>query len=449
MPHCEARFEHELVAVLETASNPIQGILALFRLHKHSQHSCCSDDACPFIRGIISKNNGLLAKISLFISNACRTEKMSIDAEFPSWLRLELSRHQNSDKPRRHLLNEKHISSGKQGQSVEEDRDVHSRKRSRMDGTVEDSPDQSKNTSFLMRQGKHGIEERKSKNAAIHSLDVEYENKERNQRRVSSRSPDGNSGLRFVDHKPYSKSSLWAVQQNYYRERGARAWEQGEVPSMISSNPFVADMYVRMIMGMALSYHKELAKGNGLSRNGEVKINSSHPSAEDIHTRMKDEVNKSSYSNKLRIAVVEIGAGHGLLSLLMARKFREIASTSSSLMRQNCSDQTLESKEDLTDCCCRCMKRNVNKNSSKNNHCNCTCENDGKKEKGIHSGEFASSCDVTVIATDFHSAVFEDLLQHPWVRYNTKQHHTILYYISISCSYCCLLYDATLHCTAL
>lgn len=50
--------------------------------------------------------------------------------------------------------------------------------------------------------------------------------------------------------KRLSKSSLWAIQQNYFNERGVDAWNN-EVPFFISSNAFIANRYAQMCIQYA------------------------------------------------------------------------------------------------------------------------------------------------------------------------------------------------------
>ena len=46
-----------------------------------------------------------------------------------------------------------------------------------------------------------------------------------------------------------SKSLLWRFQRNYFERHGIEAWRSGAVPHHITSSPFIADAYARVVMG--------------------------------------------------------------------------------------------------------------------------------------------------------------------------------------------------------
>ncbi len=46
-----------------------------------------------------------------------------------------------------------------------------------------------------------------------------------------------------------SKSLLWQLQRNYFERHGIEAWRSGAVPHHITSSPFIADAYARVVMG--------------------------------------------------------------------------------------------------------------------------------------------------------------------------------------------------------
>ena len=46
-----------------------------------------------------------------------------------------------------------------------------------------------------------------------------------------------------------SKSLLWQLQRNYFERHGIEAWRSGTVPHHITSSPFIADAYARVVMG--------------------------------------------------------------------------------------------------------------------------------------------------------------------------------------------------------
>ena len=46
-----------------------------------------------------------------------------------------------------------------------------------------------------------------------------------------------------------SQSLLWRLQRNYFERQGVEAWRSGAVPHHITSSPFIADAYARVVMG--------------------------------------------------------------------------------------------------------------------------------------------------------------------------------------------------------
>ncbi len=46
---------------------------------------------------------------------------------------------------------------------------------------------------------------------------------------------------------PLSQSLIWRRQREFYVQRGLRAWSDDKVPSFITSNPFIAEIYARLV----------------------------------------------------------------------------------------------------------------------------------------------------------------------------------------------------------
>jgi len=46
-----------------------------------------------------------------------------------------------------------------------------------------------------------------------------------------------------------SRSMVWQLQQNFYNHHGVEAWRQGTVPHYITSNPFIANAYAKVVIG--------------------------------------------------------------------------------------------------------------------------------------------------------------------------------------------------------
>jgi tetratricopeptide (TPR) repeat protein len=49
--------------------------------------------------------------------------------------------------------------------------------------------------------------------------------------------------------KPLSQSILWKLQRNFFEGQGIEAWRQGTVPHYVTSNPFIANAYARVVFG--------------------------------------------------------------------------------------------------------------------------------------------------------------------------------------------------------
>jgi tetratricopeptide repeat protein/putative S-adenosyl-L-methionine-dependent methyltransferase len=49
--------------------------------------------------------------------------------------------------------------------------------------------------------------------------------------------------------QPLSRSLLWRLQRNFYERQGPAAWTAGALPQSITSNPWIADAYARVVLG--------------------------------------------------------------------------------------------------------------------------------------------------------------------------------------------------------
>jgi tetratricopeptide (TPR) repeat protein len=83
---------------------------------------------------------------------------------------------------------------------------------------------------------------------------------------------------------PLSGSLLWRIQRNYYARAGVAAWSQDAVPMWVTSNPFIAGAYARLIG----AFWRDWARSGGL--------NPRHP-----------------------LYIVELAAGSGRLAYLLIR----------------------------------------------------------------------------------------------------------------------------------
>src|SRR5215217_5654324 len=55
--------------------------------------------------------------------------------------------------------------------------------------------------------------------------------------------------LPLEENQRLSRSLLWRLQRNYFEQQGIDAWSSGAVPHHITSSPFIADAYARVVMG--------------------------------------------------------------------------------------------------------------------------------------------------------------------------------------------------------
>src|SRR5271156_144655 len=46
-----------------------------------------------------------------------------------------------------------------------------------------------------------------------------------------------------------SRSVLWTIQRNYFDQQGIRAWSEAVVPHYITSNPWIATAYAKVVFG--------------------------------------------------------------------------------------------------------------------------------------------------------------------------------------------------------
>lgn len=88
---------------------------------------------------------------------------------------------------------------------------------------------------------------------------------------------------------------LWTLTRRYYEHKGPAAWSSGEIPFYVTSNPFVANCYAQLV----LSFLRDALRVPGF-------LNPSKP-----------------------IYIVEMAAGHGLLSFLFLRRFLPMLRSSS------------------------------------------------------------------------------------------------------------------------
>ncbi len=102
-------------------------------------------------------------------------------------------------------------------------------------------------------------------------------------------------GHAIEEGKRLSESMLWPLTRRYYEHKGPAAWSSGEIPFYVTSNPFVANCYAQIV----LAFLRDALRVPGF-------VNPSQP-----------------------IYIVEMAAGHGLLSFLFLRRFLPMLRSSS------------------------------------------------------------------------------------------------------------------------
>src|SRR2546423_9384940 len=56
-------------------------------------------------------------------------------------------------------------------------------------------------------------------------------------------------GVPLEPPRRLSRSALWQMQRNFFARQGVEAWRQGIVPHYITSNPFIANAYAKVVFG--------------------------------------------------------------------------------------------------------------------------------------------------------------------------------------------------------
>lgn len=66
----------------------------------------------------------------------------------------------------------------------------------------------------------------------------------------SGPNPTQNESHILEENCRLSQSLLWKLQRRYFDRQGIRAWNEGVVPSYITSNPWIAEAYARVVLGL-------------------------------------------------------------------------------------------------------------------------------------------------------------------------------------------------------
>jgi len=107
----------------------------------------------------------------------------------------------------------------------------------------------------------------------------------------TSAAAESAQGWRTLEQNvPLSQSVIWRLQRDFYAHRGLKAWTEDLVPSYITNNPFIAEIYAGIVAGFL----------------------------DDCMKTAQGESRPLSSANPLR--VIELGAGTGKFSYLFLRK---------------------------------------------------------------------------------------------------------------------------------
>ena len=87
---------------------------------------------------------------------------------------------------------------------------------------------------------------------------------------------------------PLSQSLIWRVQRDFYAQRGLKAWTEDMVPSYITNNPFIAEIYAQIVAGFL---------SDCMQHTGRAPLSPENP-----------------------LRILELGAGTGKFSYLFLRK---------------------------------------------------------------------------------------------------------------------------------
>ncbi|MEO0535651.1 MAG: SAM-dependent methyltransferase [Cyanobacteria bacterium P01_A01_bin.123] len=67
---------------------------------------------------------------------------------------------------------------------------------------------------------------------------------------IADQEPLTEPGPTLLDaNQRFSQSLIWQLQRNYFNQQGVQAWNTGTVPHYVTSNPFIANAYSKVIFG--------------------------------------------------------------------------------------------------------------------------------------------------------------------------------------------------------
>src|SRR5260370_30391624 len=71
---------------------------------------------------------------------------------------------------------------------------------------------------------------------------------------------------------PLSQSLIWRLQREFYMQRGLRAWTEDMVPNFLTNNPFIAEIYARIVFAFLCDCNASGPKDSRPSPQGPLRI---------------------------------------------------------------------------------------------------------------------------------------------------------------------------------
>ncbi|MDF2908361.1 MAG: hypothetical protein K0R34_3682, partial [Herbinix sp.] len=90
--------------------------------------------------------------------------------------------------------------------------------------------------------------------------------KKRNINKSEDTSRSKNTGVILEADMPLSESMVWKLQSDFYANQGPEAWIKGIVPQYITTNPYIANLYAKIVFG----YCRDLAACEGFDKNSTI-----------------------------------------------------------------------------------------------------------------------------------------------------------------------------------
>jgi len=78
--------------------------------------------------------------------------------------------------------------------------------------------------------------------------------KQNNDSRDIKTSIKGGTEVIVESEMKLSQSMLWNLQKDFFANQGPEAWTRGIVPQYITTNPYIANLYAKIIFGYCRDY---------------------------------------------------------------------------------------------------------------------------------------------------------------------------------------------------